>query len=236
MNKKITGWVSVIENSIRELQADYSINKGLLLTEGDLECELYRRLTLYKDFCETSATKTEGWSTNFVHSQVTWFRTKTDGTHLDSGFEVDLTIFDPANLDVQTFENENYYPNKGYFHDGECIGIEVKFIRDQSRSKVISAANCDYIKVVDRLDCSKRNLITSQRYTNVTMNDVAFIIVVGCKTETIYDLALETLERAVKKREMPQNVIAIIFSHTRFTKLSNKAAKSTDALSDSYEL
>lgn len=223
MDPKVRTWLDVVVRCLREIQNDFEVNRALLLTEGDLECELYRRLLDVEELAHYGATKRDGWRTRFVHSQVTWFSTKPDRTAKHSGFEVDLTIFDPANIDVQTFAMDEYYPNKGYVHDGECIAIELKFIRTNARQEVANRANYNFIKTVDRLRVEKNRLVESGHYQVANMNNVGFVVVVGCKTDAIFDMALEFLQNAIENRPCPENVFPIMFSPTRVRELNPHA-------------
>lgn len=210
LDKQTILWIQTVISCIKEIQKDFNDNKGLLLTEGDLECELYRRINDKPIFSKRLKCKNSDWKTGFIHSQVTWFK-----PDKESGFEVDLTLLNPLKLDIQTFELAQHYPNKGFFYDGEAVAIELKFLRDNREGKISNDAQRDYIKIIDELRISKENLISNKKYFQANMNNVGFIVVVGCKTEDIYDFALTKLESAIIKRPFPMNVIPIIFSHSK---------------------
>jgi hypothetical protein len=210
LDKQTILWIQTVISCIKEIQNDFNNNKGLLLTEGDLECELYRRLNNKPIFSKRLKCINSEWRTGFIHSQVTWFK-----PDRESGFEVDLTLLNPSKLDIQTFELAQQYPNKGFFYDGEAVAIELKFLRDNKEGKISNDAQSDYIKIIDELRIAKENLISNKKYFQANMNNVGFIVVVGCKTEDIYDFAITKLEYAMSKRPCPKNVIPIIFSHSK---------------------
>lgn len=206
MNDKLMEWLRGVIDCIQDLQKDFEQNKGLILTEGDLECLLFCKLNHCPLFAQREETKSDGRRSGYVHSQVTWFKPPFDG-----GFRVDLTVLDPANLHVEKIEMVADWPNKGFFHDGMAIAIEAKFIRDQNIKKISNDAQQDYIKIVKNLKTAKEQLISDGKYTNVKESDLAYIALIGCKTREIFDTAIEKLNGALAREACPQNVFPIIF-------------------------
>lgn len=208
MDTKTDLWIKTVISTIKEIQIDFSENKGLLLTEGDLECELYRKLNDKLNFKDRVKCKTSDWKTCSIHSQITWFK-----PNRESGFVVDLTILNPNKLDINTFEMARDFPNKGFFYDGESVAIELKFLREGSNTKISNDAQCDYIKIVDELRLAKQNLISNKKYFQANMENVGFVVIVACKTDSIFEQAVYKLKSAIEKRPKPDNVFPVIFSH-----------------------
>lgn len=212
MNEELLEWKNSIIEVIRELQYEYSVNKGLFLTEGDLECHLYKRLTENQNFNKYIETESGDWKTGFIHSQVTWFKKE-----YDSGFRVDLTVLNPKNLKINKFEMVEKYPNKGFFHDGMVVALELKFIRDYQKSEIKSKAIEDFTKIINNLKISKEFLINTERYRNVTKSEVLFIPLVVCKTKRIYEIARNQILSYLDEIECPKNVIPTIFYYNAIT-------------------
>ncbi|MGA3279609.1 MAG: hypothetical protein ABSD50_01360 [Smithella sp.] len=205
MNNELIQWKDSIIKVIRELQIEYSLTKGLFLTEGDLECHLYKRLTDNPSFDKYKKTKSNDWNTGFVHSQITWFKKENE-----SGFRVDLTVLKPENIDINNYELSRDYPHKGYFHDGMVVAIELKFIRIADEPKIKRRAKEDYLKIIKYLKEAKEYLINNGRYHNVTTDEILFITLVVCKTKDIYEIAKKQLSDIICKVQCPDNIIPMV--------------------------
>ncbi len=216
MNYELQEWLKVTLSCIHSLQSDFLENKGLILTEGDLECLLFSKLNNHPLFARFEETKTEEWKSGYIHSQVTWFK-----PGQDSGFRVDLTILKPINLSIEKLEMVEEYPSKGFFHDGMAIALEIKFIRDRATEKVTKDTLQDYMKIVKNLKVAKEQLIFDGRYSNVTEEDIAYIDLIGCKTKQIYDIALASLKTEMVTEKCPSNVFPIIFWQEEICCLNN---------------
>lgn len=208
-------WYEATVNAISKLQNEYHINRGMLLTEGDLECHLFNKLLYEEKLSGYHNSKNDSFfnsgygselKTSFVHSQVTWFK-----PGKKSGFEVDLTIGDPSYLEVINLELFEGWTSKGFAYDGPCIAIEAKFIRDLSRAKIYGQE--DYMKLRDFLIPSKLENIAVENYINSNNENIAFLCVIGCKSKEIFDIAKHYLGKhlADASKPCPDNLFTCIF-------------------------
>jgi hypothetical protein len=215
MNEPTITWFSATKNAIQKLQQEYSVNRGMILTEGDLECHLFSKLmqedTLkgYHNSKNDSYWKTSDGSdykTSYVHSQVTWFK-----PDKKSGFEVDLTICRPELLEVINIELFEEYTSKGFAYDGPCIAIEIKFIRDMQKAHQYGQE--DFLKLRDKLIPAKIKNITLDNYKLSNMDNTAFISVVGCKNKDLFDKAKHYLGKHLsqKNKPLPKNLFTCLF-------------------------
>jgi len=203
LNNVLIEWKKAIIEVVKDVQTEYSCNKGLFLTEGDVECHLYKRLTEKPIFSEYGETKTDSCKSGYVHSQVTWFKESKP-----SGYEVDLTILNPANLKIEHLELIEDIPHKGFFHDGIVTAIEIKFIRNSDDSNIKNKAIEDYNKII-RLKADKKSNIENGVYSNVSDEEMLFIPIVVCKTKEIYDIAYKQISSTINKDHV--GIIPIIF-------------------------
>ncbi len=215
MDELTASWVEATKRALKALQNKYRVNRGLLLTEGDLECHLFSELLKqdelsgYHDsmsgkYCGAPVDGAQ-LKTTFVHSQVTWFK-----PDQKSGFEVDLTIGDPAKLEVKNIELFGQYTSKGFAYDGECVAIELKFIR--SEEDIRYKAHEDYLKLRDRLIPAKIENI-AKVYKISSEDNIAFISIVGCKDEEIFKKAKHYLGKHLSDMSTPcpENLFVGVF-------------------------
>ncbi|OVE53980.1 hypothetical protein [Chryseobacterium mucoviscidosis] len=175
-------WINTLESALLKLFSDYQKNRNLIITEGDLECLIF------------SYAKLRGLP---IHSQISWFK-----DDKKSGFELDLTILNEEKLSVEKFDEidrliyDFNYPHKGYFYDGETIGIELKFIRnaDKFNHNIL----CDIIKINESIIPSKVKNINNGVYKISTLDTTKFYIVLGFKEERLLKIALSILQEYIK--------------------------------------
>lgn len=206
MDKLTASWVEATKNALRSLQSDYKNNKGLILTEGDLECHLFSRLLQQPELTGFHESANENARTSKVHSQVTWFRPERS-----SGFEVDITLCNPKYLKALDIELIETFPSKGFIYDGECVAIEVKFIRHLSRFG--AQVDEDFLNLRDELIPSKLKNIEKLRYKRSSPENIAFISIVGCKDTEIFEKAKIYLGKHISNPEKPcpANLFVFLF-------------------------
>ncbi|WP_379965090.1 hypothetical protein [Epilithonimonas sp. UC225_85] len=197
-------WNKKLKESINDLIRGYQSSSKSILTEGDLENLLFF-------YCKTKKLP--------VHSQITWFK-----SDRKSGYEVDLTIIDEEKLLVEEFDEINKlyynfeYPHKGYFYDGEIIGIEIKFIRKGLglKSKVL----CDLKKLKERLIPHKKQNISNGIYKISNLENIKFHVIIGFKQISLLNTAKKHIEEYLSLNYEFNNLLEItLFCPTKIEKL-----------------
>lgn len=107
-----------VEQYILSIIEQFNQNPELFLTESDLKCRLFFELNNDPIFSRIEPTHDESKSTNYVHSETSYF---VDGK-LDKRW-VDITIVKPCNYDFRLGE---IVGRKGYYFQEPSIGIELK--------------------------------------------------------------------------------------------------------------
>jgi hypothetical protein len=216
MDELTLSWVNAAKRAVEIIQENYKINRGLLLTEGDLECHLFAELLKQDGLNRIIDSKSgrhlsrdvngKDFKTTFVHSQVTWFK-----PDAKSGFEVDITISDPAKLEVKNIELFGQYTSKGFAYDGECVAIEVKFIRQEGDAQY--KAQEDYLKFRDKLIPSKLENINNGVYQISNADNIAFISIVGCKDKETFVKAKHYIGKHLSAEGTlcPENLLICVF-------------------------
>lgn len=205
-------WMSSLQNAIASLQGKYKKNRGMLLTEGDLECFLFNELMNQDKISAFHQTKQRALGggnaqhvnlkASFIHSQVTWFK-----ANRKSGYEVDLTILNPAYLDVRNINDLLNHPHKGFAYDGPCIAIELKFIREANRAS--RTAYLDLLKLINKVIPDKLRNIDDGTYKFSNSDNIKFVSIVGCKDKATYDKARYYLGRHLKRNQSALNNIHV---------------------------
>jgi len=113
-----------IETKIKKLFDDAKINKALILTETDLQCQLYAKLSEINYLSEISQTN-DGFLTNKIHTEISWY---SDNSRL--AIRPDITLLEPHNLRITSGFYGVPLPSKGLHSVDGGIIFELKFDRE----------------------------------------------------------------------------------------------------------
>lgn len=115
-----------IEEKIDELYNLAYENKALILTEVDLQCQLYMKLSeinLLNDISETD----DGFTTNKIHTEISWY---SDNNRDRLSIRPDITLLEPENLRITTRFDGTPLPTKGLESIDGGIIFELKYDRN----------------------------------------------------------------------------------------------------------
>lgn len=127
----------IIERKIKEIEKEYQKSQGLILTEDDLKCLLYRKLMETPELSKKKITQDPNIFATSVHAEVSWYDKNRKLT-----IKPDITILDPRNLSILhgCFDYEARLPSKQFEFSGKAIILELKFIRNKTgiRNKTLN--------------------------------------------------------------------------------------------------
>ncbi len=116
-----------IEKQIDTLSQEYQRAQGLILTEDDLKCLLYGKLSEIPELWGYDNTMDDGIRANKIHCEVSWYDQQGKLT-----IKPDITILDPQHLSILRGIAGGVFPTKGFNFDGDAVIFELKFIRKKS--------------------------------------------------------------------------------------------------------
>lgn len=121
---------AAIERKIIELETEYQHVQGLILTESDLKCLLYNKLSEISELHRRLKTQDEHIKANAVHTELPWY----DENHKLT-IKPDITLLEPEHLSIlhsYGLQLRRRLPSKGCSFSGNAIIFELKFIRAKS--------------------------------------------------------------------------------------------------------
>lgn len=172
--------IEIVEQEVKRLECEFQESQGLILTEDDLKCHLFRKL--YPHFGHALTTMDQNIKAGPLHAEVNFF----------NRFNVlrkrpDLVIFNPQSLSIlHSVEYEidkvgiKYkYPTseKQFEFGGNSIIFELKFCRN--RKGIIKSSIDSYKKDIEKI--RELQSITKDR-SNGT-NKITGIFIVFNKTD-----------------------------------------------------
>ena len=115
-----------IEVKIHELFNATHMNKALILTETDLQCRLYMKLSEIDSLSKISQTN-DGFLTSKIHTEISWY---SDNNTDRLSIRPDITLLEPQNLKITSGFNGTPLPSKGLHSVDGGIIFELKFDRN----------------------------------------------------------------------------------------------------------
>lgn len=98
---------------------------GILLTETDMQCHIYKLLT--EEFPLIEETRTAGISANYVHTELKFY----DENGELGGIRPDIVLVKPSKLAARPDGNFGVFvDSKNYGFTGKVILLELKYVRD----------------------------------------------------------------------------------------------------------
>ena len=134
-----------IERAINDLASEYMRVPGLILTEDDLKCQLFHRLSHIPELEGSSETVDSGTLASLVHAEVPWFD---ENSQLK--LRPDITITDPRDLSIHhAMQRRLSLPTKRFHFIGDSILFELKFYRGKGgiTSRSITKVRNDVEKI-----------------------------------------------------------------------------------------
>ncbi len=137
---------SAIEAKINCLAQEYRRHKALILTERDLQCQLYNRLSKIPLLAGNHQTADSGVTGPRVHADLSWF---------DENWRLsiipDISILEVDKLSISRSVGGVRLPSKQFSFGGSAIVLEVKFCRNKCG---ITDAYCksQINKDIDKID------------------------------------------------------------------------------------
>lgn len=117
-----------IEEIVQEIYQLWTHNPGYILTESDLQCILFAKLSESQSFSGFHSMREGEMNGHRVHSEVSWY-----DNNRRLKYRTDITVLDTAKMSIhQGPEQDNFkLPSKGFYFDGQAIIFELKFNRNR---------------------------------------------------------------------------------------------------------
>jgi len=119
----------IIEDKIKEIEEEYQQTQGLILTEDDLKCLIYKKLMEIPKLSKIKITEDTHILANSIHTEVSWY-----DINGKLAIKPDITILEPKNLSILhgCYDYDAQLPSKQFEFYGKAIILELKFIRNKT--------------------------------------------------------------------------------------------------------
>lgn len=116
-----------IETTIQQIEGEYQISQGMILTEDDLMSIIFTKLsTNYPELVKPQQTEDLNIFAPMLHTELSWY-----DKHGKLTIKPDITILDPKYLSILTGGDGVKLPSKQYSFRGNAILLELKFVRSK---------------------------------------------------------------------------------------------------------
>lgn len=128
-----------IEIMLDETEAEYQQVPGLILTEDDLKCVIYKKLTDLPSLSDLSTIENNKLLANPVHTEIFWYD---ENGRL--ALKPDITIIEPENLSILGQVNNDFE------FGGNAIIFELKFVSGALgiHPRIVERIKADYRKIM----------------------------------------------------------------------------------------
>ena len=116
-----------IEAAIAELGDEFRGHRALLLTEADLKCRLFQKLSSIPNLAGYHQTLDQGTSGSMVHAELPWFDERKK-----LAIRPDISIIDPNALSIVRSVCGARLPSKRFSFGGDALIFELKLCRWKS--------------------------------------------------------------------------------------------------------
>jgi len=118
----------LIEQKISQLELEYQRSQGLILTEDDLKCLMYKKFTEIPGLNERISTEDASIYGKPIHSEIPWY-----DNNNKLKIKPDITILEPENMSIlHKYRSNLRLPSKQFEFSGNAIIFELKFIRNKT--------------------------------------------------------------------------------------------------------
>lgn len=131
-----------IEDKIDAIAEYYNNNKGVILSETDLQCIMYQKLLEIEQLSKIEKTKNiENIKTHCVHTKISWSDNEGKFT-----LEPDISLINPLNLTIDYGIKDITAPTRGvYFNDGGIV-FKLKFNQFESSVRFLDELKRDFVQ------------------------------------------------------------------------------------------
>lgn len=156
-----------IERFVREIECDWNVAKGLILSEHDAQCLLYSKISTHLAGKDHSTNKTEDdYLASPLHTEVDFLDKRGKLT-----IRPDMVLFETDQLNLTKKCKLQLVQRKSFSFRGSTVVIELKFC------KYLKGVTPSFTKLVER-DCRKIKDLHKIHYSNKQDDTLSGLVVV----------------------------------------------------------